>query len=197
MNHELQQTPDNKWNDSDNRHVYDDIPPVLPVPSTVQLDIWRTEQIPPTSVYGSGQYTTILGFIDTIVFAESRYAVIQKAGMLHCKFTEINGTLQAPVVPLANWSLTVIDFSSKSGPVGDVRLRRDVDSETPCDMKRPPLFFFALLKIDANSFIWYQHYPHSVIGDHSAALIARWLASIYSKRMRNVEEGTLFIPYCI
>ncbi|EBR9812152.1 hypothetical protein AH715_004546 [Salmonella enterica subsp. enterica] len=150
-----------------------------------------------TPVYGSGQYTTILGFIDTIVFVESRYAVIQKAGMLHYKFTEINGTLQPSVVPLANWSLPIIDFSSKSSPVGDVRLRRDVDSETSCDMKSPPLFFFALLKIDANGFIWYQHYHHSVIGGHSAALIARWLASIYSKRMRNMEEGTLFIPYCI
>ncbi|EGZ3878290.1 hypothetical protein AIB06_005034, partial [Salmonella enterica subsp. enterica serovar Elokate] len=115
-----------------------------------------------TPVYGSGQYTTILGFIDTIVFVESRYAVIQKAGMLHYKFTEINGTLQPSVVPLANWSLPIIDFSSKSSPVGDVRLRRDVDSETSCDMKSPPLFFFALLKIDANGFIWYQRYHHSV-----------------------------------
>ncbi len=39
MNNELQQTPDNKWNDGDNRRVYDGIPPVLSVPSSVQLDI--------------------------------------------------------------------------------------------------------------------------------------------------------------
>ncbi|HCM1964612.1 TPA: hypothetical protein N3A49_004108 [Salmonella enterica subsp. salamae serovar 56:l,v:z39] len=193
MNNELQQTPDNKWNDGDNRHVYDDIPPALPVPSTVQLGIWLAEQIPPhTPVYGSGQYTTIWSFIDTIVFEESRCAVIQKAGMLHCQYTEINGTLQPSVVPLANWSLTVIDFSSKSNSVGDAKLWRDVDSETPCDMKRPPLFFFSLLKIDANGFIWYQHYHHSVIDGHSVALTARGLASIYSKRMRNLEEGTPF-----
>lgn len=48
MNNELQQTPDNKWNDGDNRRVYDGIPLALPVPSTAQLGIWLAEQIPPT-----------------------------------------------------------------------------------------------------------------------------------------------------
>lgn len=58
----------------------------------------------------------------------------------------------------------------------------------------PPLFFFSLLKIDADCFIWYQHYHHSVTGDHSAVLTARWFVSIYSKLMRNVEGVPPFYP---
>lgn len=157
---------------------------------------YRTNN-PHTPVYGSGQYTTIFGFIDTIAFEEFRYAVIQKAGMLHCKYTEINGTLQASVVPLANWSLTVIDFSSKSNPVGDAKLWRDVDSETPCDMN--PLLYFsfpywrlmltALFGINITIIVW------------QATTVRYWLLVGLSVSIVNEWEMwkrfPLFIPYRI
>ncbi|WP_244884726.1 condensation domain-containing protein, partial [Paraburkholderia mimosarum] len=203
MNHRIvtngqHANPDNVWIDDGERNLVtcQDIGPQLFAASSAQTEIWLAEQINPCSpVHNIGQYTEIRGCIDPAVFEESLRAVVQEAEALRCRLIEANGSLRAFVAPSLDWSLPTIDFSSKAAPTREATRWMEVNFEIPFDMKQDPLFYYALLKIASDRFIWYQRYHHSVMDGHSGVLVARRVAHFYSMRIRGEKvEKSNFYP---
>ncbi|MGF6736052.1 amino acid adenylation domain-containing protein [Paraburkholderia youngii] len=190
--------PDNERIDDGERNLIEcqNIGPQLFAASSAQTEIWLAEQINPCSpVYNIGQYTEIRGRIDPALFEESLRAVIQEAETLRCRLIEVKGSIRAFVVASLDWSLPTVDFSSKADPAKEAARWMEVNFETPFDMKQEPLFYYALLKVAADHFIWYQRYHHSVMDGHSGVLVARRVAHFYSMRIRGRKvDKSYFSP---
>src|SRR6516162_4612070 len=85
-----------------------------------QLGIWYAHKLnEDKSLHNIGEYLEITGDLDLVLFEEALRRTIEEADVLHARFIDGDEGVRQRFVPIADWSLPVIDVSSASDPCAE------------------------------------------------------------------------------
>ena len=163
--------------------------------TAAQLGIWFAHNIDPTSpAYNIGEYIEICGSIDPELFEQALRQVVSEAETLRVRVDEQQpGEPRQIVESEIAWSLPFIDVSAETDPKSAAEAWMNADLATPLDLKRGPLFCFALFKASPARFYWYTRYHHIILDGFGMWLVARRAAAVYSAlRLGSGSDGDGF-----
>ncbi|AVH60769.1 MULTISPECIES: non-ribosomal peptide synthetase [Streptomyces] len=153
------------------------------LPLTVaQREIWIAEQRlgEANRVFRVGEYLEINGRVDPVLFEQALLLVVAEADALHVSFVEERGEVRQVVHELGDWSPSLVDLSAEPDPERAARDWLDAAVARPMDLAEDRLFEYALLRLDADRFYWYQGYHHAVMDAFGSLLITRRVADVYT-----------------
>lgn len=160
--------------------------------SGAQSGIWFAHQLEPDNpIYNTGEYIEIHGELDLDQFELALRQALKEAEALHVQFrVDENGPWQV-IRTFSDFSLDLIDVSSKENPRQTAEEWMKDDLAGPINLTLDPLFRQALFKVAPNRFFWYQRIHHIVIDGFGFLLIAQRVARIYTALRNNLayDEG--------
>ncbi|MFE7119627.1 condensation domain-containing protein, partial [Streptomyces sp. NPDC057654] len=148
--------------------------------SECQSELWPARRAEnsrgPDSV---GQYTEILGPIDTAVLELALRQVVDETEAIHARFTEIGGKPFQVIGEAPPWRLETIDVSAESDP------REAAEAWMRTDMRQAadPVAY-ALFELAADRYIWYQRYSRLLMDGFGSSSLARRVAELYGAALR-------------
>ncbi|MCX4587513.1 non-ribosomal peptide synthetase [Streptomyces sp. NBC_01481] len=150
--------------------------------TAAQREIWIAEQRlgKANRVFRVGEYLEIHGQVDPVLFEQALLLVVAEAGALHVRFVEERGEVRQVVHELGDWSPSLVDLSEEPDPERAARDWLDAAVARPMDLAEDRLFEYALLRVDADRFYWYQGYHHAVMDAFGSLLITRRVADVYT-----------------
>ncbi|MGC9410287.1 condensation domain-containing protein, partial [Streptomyces sp. DZ1-3] len=153
----------------------------LPI-TAAQREIWIAEQRlgRGNRVFRVAEYLEIHGGIDPELFEKALRCVVAEAEALHVRFVEESGETRQALREPAGWSLAVTDMSAEPDPEQAARDWMDAAVARPMNLTEGTLFEYALLKLGADRFWWYQGYHHAVMDAFGSLLITRRVADVYT-----------------
>jgi nonribosomal peptide synthetase DhbF len=154
---------------------------LLPL-TAAQLGVWFAHNIDPTSpAFNIGEYIEICGSIDPELFEQALRQVVAEAQTLRVRVEEQHpGEPRQIVEAEVAWSLPFIDVSAETDPKSAAVAWMNAELARPVDLKRGPLFCFALFKASPTRFYWYTRYHHIILDGFGMWLVARRAAAVYS-----------------
>ncbi len=156
----------------------------------VQAEIWLAQQIDPHSpVYKVAQFTVIDGPIEPVIFEAALRQVVEEAQSVRLQFIN-SGDGVKQFVASPKWTLTTFDFSAELDPQAAAEAWMKADYEKPVDLFNGSLFGYALLKVAADKFLWYQLNHHITMDGFGRSLITQRVADVYSAMV----EGQAVTP---
>ncbi|MEG8279144.1 amino acid adenylation domain-containing protein, partial [Streptomyces sp. AHA2] len=150
--------------------------------TAAQREIWIAEQRlgRGNRVFRVGEYLEIQGRVDPELFAQALTLVVAEAEALHVRFVEESGEVRQALQLPAGRPLAVTDLSAEPDPEQAARHWMDTAVARPMNLTEDPLFEYALLKLSADRFWWYQGYHHAVMDAFGSLLITRRVADVYT-----------------
>ncbi|MGH3874561.1 MAG: amino acid adenylation domain-containing protein [Pseudonocardiaceae bacterium] len=154
---------------------------VLPL-SAAQREIWFAEQRlnRMNQVYKFGEYIEIYGPVDPVLFETALRAVVGEVDAIRARFVEDNDGPRQILVPLPDWLMSLFDVSQEPDPRLAAQEWMAADAARPMDLGHDAPFSFALIKLRADRFLWYQSYHHIVMDRLGCSLVAQRLAVMYT-----------------
>lgn len=160
--------------------------------SGAQSGIWFAQQLEPeNSIYNTGEYIEINGFIDENYFEQALRQVVKETEALHVKFgVNEDGPWQI-IQPSSDFKLHFVDVSLGENPKQEAEKWMNEDLSKPIDLVNDPLFCEALFKVSPNRYFWYQRIHHMVMDGYGFSLIAQRVGKIYTALINNksYDEG--------
>ena len=150
--------------------------------SAAQREIWLAEQQLGVAnrVYKLGEYLDIGGPIDPALFEQALRLVVGEVDSIRVRFVESDDGPRQRVEVAPGWVMPLVDVSAEPDPEAAARLWMTADVARPMDLSNGPLFSYALLKLGAHRFFWYQGYHHIVMDAFGFSVVARRVAQVYS-----------------
>ncbi|KAK9760760.1 hypothetical protein K7432_014869 [Basidiobolus ranarum] len=165
--------------------------PIMYPLSAVQIEIWLAQQLnPESSIYNIAQFIEIPGIIIPTLFKEALSQVLMEAECMRLQFIEGENGVEQFIGPL-NWVLPLIDVSTDANPQEAAEAWMRNDYEQPINLHYGLKFRYALLKVEAHRYLWYQCIHHIIFDGYGAVLVLQRAAQIYS----SLVEGTT-APKC-
>jgi hypothetical protein len=148
--------------------------------SGAQYHIWLAEHIGTAgATYYVGEYVEIRGPVEAALFERSLRQAVQETEALHARFVEGNDGPRQVLSP-APWSLPVIDLSTEPDPQAAAENRMRAGLAGQADPAQSSLFGYALYRLSATCFYWYQRYNYLVMDDYGWSLVAQRVAELYT-----------------
>ncbi|WP_346017289.1 condensation domain-containing protein, partial [Streptomyces sp. SID6137] len=150
--------------------------------TAAQREIWIAEQRlgEVNRVFRVGEFLEIHGPVDPALFEQALLSAVAEADALHVNFVEEHGEVRQVVRRLGDWSPALVDLSAEPDPEQAARRWLDAAVARPMDLAQDRLFAYALLRLDADRFYWYQGYHHAVMDAFGSLLITRRVADVYT-----------------
>ncbi|MEU2901215.1 condensation domain-containing protein [Streptomyces sp. NPDC007056] len=150
--------------------------------TAAQREIWIAEERlgRGNRVFRVGEYLEIHGGVDPELFGQVLRLVVAEAEALHVRFVEESGEVRQVLQEPADRPLAVTDLSAELDPEQAARAWMDAAVARPMNLAVGPLFEYALLKLSADRFWWYQGYHHAVMDAFGSLLITRRVADVYT-----------------
>ncbi|PWI12701.1 non-ribosomal peptide synthetase, partial [Streptomyces sp. Act143] len=136
-----------------------------------------------------GEYLEIHGGVDPQLFEQALRLVVAEAEALHVRFVAEGDEIRQALRQPADWPLTVTDLSAEPDPEQAARDWMDAAVARPMNPAEDRLFEYALLKVSADRFWWYQGYHHAVMDAFGSLLITRRVADVYTALARGGPVG--------
>ncbi|MEU6990937.1 amino acid adenylation domain-containing protein [Streptomyces sp. NPDC046465] len=131
-------------------------------------------------VFRVGEFLEIHGPVDPALFEQALLLVVAEADALHVGFVEERGEVRQVVREIGDWSPSLVDLSAEPDPERAARDWLDDAVARPMDLAEDRLFEYALLRLAADRFYWYQGYHHAVMDAFGSLLITRRVADVYT-----------------
>jgi nonribosomal peptide synthetase DhbF len=147
---------------------------------SAQLEHWIAQQLTPEAMLNGGHYVEIHGAVEVHLFERAVRQVVDEAETLRVFFCEDSSGPRQVISSVVDWVMPFVDLSNESTPIAKAEEWMMVDCAQRVDLSRAPLFAFALFKVQADSFLWYQRYHHLIMDGFSRWLVIRRTAEIYS-----------------
>ncbi|MEU0677657.1 amino acid adenylation domain-containing protein [Streptomyces sp. NPDC006172] len=164
-----------------------------------QSGIWFDLQLgTPAQHHNVGLCTDIRGPLDIPDFREAVRRTVAETEALRVRFVDGDGDGggaaecgpgQVVEDPEETWDLPVVDVAGEDAARAWMR----DELATPVDVPGGRLFTFALIRVAADRHFYYQRAHHIVLDGHSAALLLRRTADVYTalREGRDPAEGAL------
>ncbi|CRK56720.1 Siderophore biosynthesis non-ribosomal peptide synthetase modules @ Bacillibactin synthetase component F [Alloactinosynnema sp. L-07] len=162
--------------------------------SAAQREIWFAEQRlePGNRVYKVAECVEIRGPVDHALFERALRQAVDETEALQVTFAEEASEVRQMVRRTSRWPLTVVDVSAETDPHEAAEQWMADAVRSPMDLSRGPLFTYALIKVDADRFLWFQGYHHIVMDAFGALLVARRTAELYTALATGVPGAPRF-----
>ena len=152
--------------------------------SAAQREIWLAEQQWGTRnrnwAYNIGEYLTIDGPVDRVLFEAALRQVVDEVEALHVCFVSTEDEPRQILQPKLEWAMSFIDVSDHADPAAAAQAWMAADMARPMDLAHGPLFRYALIKQGPEHFAWYQVYHHIVMDAYGYSLVACQVAQVYT-----------------
>ncbi|WP_274506930.1 non-ribosomal peptide synthetase [Streptomyces murinus] len=150
--------------------------------TAAQREIWIAEQRlgEVNRVFRVGEFLEVHGPVDPALFEQALLSAVAEAEALHVNFVEEHGEVRQVVHRPDDWSPALVDLSAEPDPERAARRWLDAAVARPMDLAQDRLFEYALLRLDADRFYWYQGYHHAVMDAFGSLLITRRVADVYT-----------------
>ncbi|WP_276540091.1 non-ribosomal peptide synthetase [Streptomyces hygroscopicus] len=146
-----------------------------------QRGIWYAVQGDPANpLFGLAERVDIQGPVDAGLFEAALRRVVDETEALRVSFgADADGPYQV-VAPGLDWPFHLVDVSGRDDPEAAVREWTAADQRRPVDLAAGPLFTFALFRLAADRYVWYQRHHHIALDGLSVGMVARRVAAVYS-----------------
>ncbi|MFV2198816.1 condensation domain-containing protein, partial [Nocardiopsis sp. LOL_012] len=161
--------------------------------SASQTGIWFAQQSDPaTPMFTNAEYYEINGPVDADVLGRAVDTVVAWAETLRLRFVETeDGPRQYPD-PGARRPLRVVDLSDAPDPRAAALTWMREDVGRTVDPLTDELCAFALFRLGAEEYYWYQRAHHLVVDGYTFMLLARGIASVYTALADGEEPEASF-----
>ncbi|MDT0610038.1 amino acid adenylation domain-containing protein [Streptomyces lancefieldiae] len=152
--------------------------------SAAQTGIWFAHHLDPTGhAYNISEYVEIEGPVRPDLFAEAWRHVIDEVETLrvHSLAEDPDGTLWQLVGPGHEHGLRQVDVSAATDPHAAALEWIHRDLGTAVELTRGGLSTFALLRLAADRFYYYQRAHHVLIDGYGGSLLSRKVAETYTE----------------
>ncbi len=144
-----------------------------------QLQVWIAQKLLSNQpVYNLPVALTISGNIDPVHFQRAFQTLVNSSDALRMVFEDVRRVPIRRVVPELGYDLPFFDFSTRSDPPAAARTWLQKNAITTFDLERR-LFDTALLKVSADTFVWYLNMHHLISDAWSVQLIYQSMAQLY------------------
>ncbi|QNP68636.1 amino acid adenylation domain-containing protein [Streptomyces roseirectus] len=157
--------------------------------TAAQRSMWFGQRLDDgTAAYNVGEYTEIHGPVDPERLTDAVRRVVAATETLRSRFTA-DDDVRLVVDPAPRWAMPVVELADLEA----ARAWMAADFAVPFDLGQGPLFRYALLRLGAGHWIWYQAYHHIAVDGFSCSLIARRVADAYSAPAAPVPPAPLAV----
>ncbi|MFH8408889.1 amino acid adenylation domain-containing protein [Streptomyces sp. NPDC018019] len=163
--------------------------------TAAQTGMWFSQQLDTENpIYRAAEYVDIHGPVDLAVLSAAVRRAVADTDAVRVRFEtdEDGGVWQVPDLA-ADWPLPVVDLrdphGTAAGPAGEVpapdawtRAREWMwaDLRKPVDLRRSPLFSFAVLRLPDDHCVLYMALHHIVLDGYGFSLLIQRVAEIYT-----------------
>ncbi len=146
-----------------------------------QLGIWFAQAVDQNkSLFNIGEAIEIFGPVRPDLFEGALRHVVSTSDALQLRFVETDdGPRQYPARDL-DWALPVVDLRGEADPGGAAEGWMRAAMAQVVDVRREPLFAYALLRTGDERYVWYARYHHLCTDGFGISLVARRVAAAYS-----------------
>ncbi|MBV9479382.1 MAG: non-ribosomal peptide synthetase, partial [Acidobacteria bacterium] len=149
--------------------------------SAAQNGILLAQVLDPISPqFNIGQYVSIQGRIEPVLFERAVRLVVEEADMLRVRLVEQDDGQRQIIDPLFELSMPFGDVSSESDPEAAAIKWMKSDLTQTTDLARGPLFASILFQIAADKFFWYLRCHHIITDGYGGGLFIRRVAEVYT-----------------
>ncbi|MFD3687477.1 amino acid adenylation domain-containing protein [Nocardiopsis sp. NPDC058631] len=159
-----------------------------------QAGVWYAQQTAPDSpVFNVGQYTDIPSDLDTDRFAAAVRAVVAESDALRVRVVADGDRVGQEVGADVPRELEVVDLTEggtgeggdpaggEEGALARALARMRADMARPVDVTAEPLYRFALFRVGAGRWLWFQRYHHIAVDAYAVTMVARRVAEVYTR----------------
>ncbi|WP_306369248.1 non-ribosomal peptide synthetase [Nocardiopsis sp. CC223A] len=150
-----------------------------------QAGVWYAQQAAPDSpVFNVGQYTDIPADLDTARFSAAVRAVVADTDALRARVVADGGRPVQEVAAEVPRDVEVVDLTGDDGEEGALARAwawAGADLARPVDVTAEPLYRYALLRVGARRWLWFQRYHHLAVDAYAIMMIARRVADVYTR----------------
>ncbi|MFE6475485.1 amino acid adenylation domain-containing protein [Streptomyces rochei] len=158
--------------------------------TAAQREVWLAQQLAPHSrQYRISEFLDIAGPVDAATFEAALRRAVAEAPALHLRFFDEDGAPWQVVDERTDWDFPLLDFSGEADPREAAEAWMHAETARPMDLCNDHLFSFALLKLGAHRFIWYQGHHHIVVDAFTWALFARRVAELYTAHATGTQAA--------
>ncbi|HEX7240755.1 MAG TPA: condensation domain-containing protein, partial [Longimicrobiaceae bacterium] len=179
-------------------------PPIVPVPrdrplplSFGQQRLWFLDSLEPGSTaYGMPMALRLRGALDGRAVARTVAEVARRHEALRTTFDETDGEPVQVVHPAGAVRLPAVDLSGLPEGAREAEALRIVgdDERRPFDLRRGPLFYTRLLRLDADDHVLLLCMHHIVSDGWSMGVLFREVAALYEAFSRGAPSPLPSLP---
>ncbi|MEC4018814.1 amino acid adenylation domain-containing protein [Streptomyces sp. H27-D2] len=147
-----------------------------------QTGMWFSQQLDPENPnYRAAEFVEFHSPVDLGLLQEALRRTVAETEAFQVRFeADDEGRVWQLVEPLPDWTLPVVELSGASDPLAAATEWMWSDLRRPCDLGRPPLFTFAVLRTAAESFLLYISAHHITLDGYGFSLFIQRVAALYS-----------------
>ena len=163
-----------------------------------QHGIWFSQALNPEGAhYNVAQYTELRGAVDPDRFAEAIRRTIQEVPALRSVFVNAPDGPKQRFVSKMILDLPFIDLTSAEDPHYAAIEWMKIDKDKVFDLERGPPFRYALFKVAARTFYWYEVNHHIINDALGASLVDRRVAAHYGQLVSGETSETEDLLSCV
>ncbi len=133
-------------------------------------------------IYNTGQTLVIRAPLDVARFSAAVDQAVAEIDALRLRLTQRGGQVHQEFAEDVRADLEIVDCSSDESPAQAAKAWMDENFWQALSPMGFPLFRYALIKLAADHFIWFQKYHHLIIDATGRQLVAARVADIYNAR---------------
>jgi len=157
-----------------------------------QLSLWTGQKLNPEApLYNMAHSFDIEGALKTDVFQKAFELLLQSADTLRTVFAEIDSVPYQYVLSELDYSLEIIDFTSKGEHFIQEWMKQR--SQTIFDLTQP-LFDSVLIKVNPQNHIWFLNVHHLVTDATASTILYKLQAKFYQHILEGTSEKSIEIP---
>ncbi|MGW3471554.1 amino acid adenylation domain-containing protein [Saccharopolyspora sp. NPDC000995] len=150
--------------------------------TAAQTGVWFAQEFDPGNpIYRAAEALEIDGPVDVALLEVALRQAVDEAEALRARFGDDGrGRIWQAIEPLPDWKLPVVDLRGAADPVVAAEEWMWADLGRPTDLRRSPLFSFALLRTGQQRFTVYLGLHHIILDGFGFSLFIQRVAELYT-----------------
>ncbi|MGW1678182.1 amino acid adenylation domain-containing protein [Saccharopolyspora sp. NPDC002376] len=160
--------------------------------TAAQAGVWFAQEFDPTNpLYRAAEAVEIDGPLDVELLEVALRQAVSETDALRARFDgDGRGRMWQTIEPMLDWSLPQVDLRGAADPEAAAEEWMRAELGTPVELRRSPLFSFAVLRTRQERFTVYLAMHHIILDGFGFALFIQRVAELYTA----AEEGQPFPP---
>ncbi|MEV0084099.1 amino acid adenylation domain-containing protein [Saccharopolyspora sp. NPDC050642] len=150
--------------------------------TAAQRGVWFAQEFDPANpIYRAAEAVEIDGPVDVALLEVALREAVDETEAVRARFGgDGRGRVWQAIEPLLDWTLPVVDLRGAADPAAAAEEWMWADLGRPADLRRSPLFSFALLRTGQQRFTIYLGLHHIILDGYGFSLFIQRVAELYT-----------------